>query len=127
MASEPFPILTPTISGIECLTTGSYLEGMLARLGLIAYRDKAWSRPRRILSVQTAHKLSPCTLNFDRKVVSSTVLRKTGPSTNEARTYVMWGCHSDEGLYVMLSCVGRGLYDGLITRPEESYRVSVCV
>jgi hypothetical protein len=27
-------------------------------------------------------------------------------------------------LYVMLSCVGRGLCDGLITRPEESYRVS---
>jgi hypothetical protein len=30
-------------------------------------------------------------------------------------------------LHVMLSCVGRGLCDGLITRPEESYRVSVCV
>jgi hypothetical protein len=30
-------------------------------------------------------------------------------------------------LYVLLSCVGRGLYDGLITRPEESYRVSNCV
>jgi hypothetical protein len=31
-------------------------------------------------------------------------------------------------VYVMLSCVGRGLCcDGLITRPEESYRVSVCV
>jgi hypothetical protein len=31
-------------------------------------------------------------------------------------------------LYVMLSRVGRGLCDGLITRPEESYRVSnVCV
>jgi hypothetical protein len=30
-------------------------------------------------------------------------------------------------LYVVLSCVGRGLRDGLITRPEESYRVSVCV
>jgi hypothetical protein len=28
-------------------------------------------------------------------------------------------------LYVVLSCVGRGLCDGLITRPEESYRVSV--
>jgi hypothetical protein len=27
-------------------------------------------------------------------------------------------------LYVVLSCVGRGLYDELITRPEESYRVS---
>jgi hypothetical protein len=27
-------------------------------------------------------------------------------------------------LYVVLSCVGRGLWDGLITRPEESYRVS---
>jgi hypothetical protein len=30
-------------------------------------------------------------------------------------------------LYVVLSCVDRGLCDGLITRPEESYRVSVCV
>jgi hypothetical protein len=30
-------------------------------------------------------------------------------------------------LYGVLTCVGRGLYDGLITRPEESYRVSVCV
>jgi hypothetical protein len=27
-------------------------------------------------------------------------------------------------LYVVLSCEGRGLCDGLITRPEESYRVS---
>jgi hypothetical protein len=26
-------------------------------------------------------------------------------------------------LYVVLFCVGRGLCDGLITRPEESYRV----
>jgi hypothetical protein len=25
---------------------------------------------------------------------------------------------------VVLSCVGRGLCDGLITRPKESYRVS---
>jgi hypothetical protein len=30
-------------------------------------------------------------------------------------------------LCFVLSCVGRGLYDELITRPEESYRVSVCV
>jgi hypothetical protein len=30
-------------------------------------------------------------------------------------------------LYVVLSCVGRGLCDGLITRPEEPYRVSNCV
>jgi hypothetical protein len=30
-------------------------------------------------------------------------------------------------LYVVLYCVGKGLCDGLITRPEESYRVSVCV
>jgi hypothetical protein len=30
-------------------------------------------------------------------------------------------------LYVVLSCVGTGLCDELITRPEESYRVSVCV
>jgi hypothetical protein len=30
-------------------------------------------------------------------------------------------------VYVLLSCVGRGLCDGLITRPEESYRVSDCV
>jgi hypothetical protein len=28
---------------------------------------------------------------------------------------------------VVLYCVGTGLCDGLITRPEESYRVSVCV
>jgi hypothetical protein len=27
-------------------------------------------------------------------------------------------------LYVVLSCVGRGLCDELITRPEESYRAS---
>jgi hypothetical protein len=30
-------------------------------------------------------------------------------------------------LYVVMSCVGRGFCDGLITSPEESYRVSVCV
>jgi hypothetical protein len=30
-------------------------------------------------------------------------------------------------LYVVLSCVGRGLCDGLITPPEESYRVSNCM
>jgi hypothetical protein len=30
-------------------------------------------------------------------------------------------------LYVVLSRVGRGLCDGLMTRPEESYRVSNCV
>jgi hypothetical protein len=30
-------------------------------------------------------------------------------------------------LYVELSYVGRGLCDGLITRPEESYRVSSCM
>jgi hypothetical protein len=30
-------------------------------------------------------------------------------------------------LYVVLSCVGRGLCDGLITHPEESYRVSLYV
>jgi len=30
-------------------------------------------------------------------------------------------------LYVVLSCVGRGLCNGLITRPEESYHVSNCV
>jgi hypothetical protein len=31
-------------------------------------------------------------------------------------------------LYDVLSCAGRGLYDGLITNPEESYRVSkLCV
>jgi hypothetical protein len=28
---------------------------------------------------------------------------------------------------VVLSCVGRGLCNGLITRPELSYRASVCV
>jgi hypothetical protein len=30
-------------------------------------------------------------------------------------------------LYVVLSCAGRGLCDGLITRPEEPYRASNCV
>jgi hypothetical protein len=36
--------------------------------------------------------------------------------------------HSGHGcVSVVLSCVGRGLCDGLITRPEDSYRVSVCV
>jgi hypothetical protein len=30
-------------------------------------------------------------------------------------------------LCVVLSCVGRGLCDGLITRSGESYRVSNCV
>jgi hypothetical protein len=30
-------------------------------------------------------------------------------------------------LNVVLSCVGRGLCDGLITRPEEPYRVSKCM
>jgi hypothetical protein len=30
-------------------------------------------------------------------------------------------------LYAVLSCVGRIFCDGLITRPEESYRVPVCV
>jgi hypothetical protein len=30
-------------------------------------------------------------------------------------------------LYVVLSSVGRGLCDGLITRREESYRVSNCM
>jgi hypothetical protein len=30
-------------------------------------------------------------------------------------------------LYGVLSCVGRGLCVGLITRPEESYHVSNCM
>jgi hypothetical protein len=30
-------------------------------------------------------------------------------------------------LYVVLSCVGRGLCDGLINRPGESYCVSNCM
>jgi hypothetical protein len=30
-------------------------------------------------------------------------------------------------LYVVLSCAGRCLCDGLITHPEEFYRVSNCV
>jgi hypothetical protein len=30
-------------------------------------------------------------------------------------------------LYIVLSCVGGGLCDGLISRPDESYRVSNCV
>jgi hypothetical protein len=30
-------------------------------------------------------------------------------------------------LSAVLSCVGRGLCDGLVTRPEESYHLSNCV
>jgi hypothetical protein len=30
-------------------------------------------------------------------------------------------------MFVVLSCVGRGLCDGLFTRPEESYRESNCM
>jgi hypothetical protein len=30
-------------------------------------------------------------------------------------------------IYIVLSCIGRGLCDGLITRPEESYRASNCM
>jgi hypothetical protein len=30
-------------------------------------------------------------------------------------------------LYVALTCVGRGLCDRLITRPDESYRASNCM
>jgi hypothetical protein len=44
------------------------------------------------------------------------------------------GSNSDEVMdvcllciYIALPCVGTGLYDGLIARPEESYRVSNCV
>jgi hypothetical protein len=47
---------------------------------------------------------------------------------------VMAGSNPAEGmdvcllcLYVVLSCVGRGLCGGLITRPEESYHASNCV
>jgi hypothetical protein len=32
-----------------------------------------------------------------------------------------------ECLSVVLSCAGRGLFDGLITHPEESYRMSLYV
>jgi hypothetical protein len=47
----------------------------------------------------------------------------------------MVGSNPSEGMgvclfcsYVVLSCVGRGFCDGLITRPEECYRVYVmCV
>jgi hypothetical protein len=35
---------------------------------------------------------------------------------------VLMGCKV--GLYVVLSCVDRGLCDGLVTCPKESYRVS---
>jgi hypothetical protein len=30
-------------------------------------------------------------------------------------------------IYIVLSCIGRGLCDGLITRPEESSRASNCM
>jgi hypothetical protein len=48
------------------------------------------------------------------------------------RPFDYWGrgleSSSEHGcLSVVLSCVGRGLCDGLITRPEESYRVSICM
>jgi hypothetical protein len=43
--------------------------------------------------------------------------------SNPARVIDVWLL----GVYVLLSCVGRGLCDGLITHPEESYRVSNCV
>jgi hypothetical protein len=43
-------------------------------------------------------------------------------SSNPAEGMVVFLC-----LYVVLSCVGRGLCDGLITRREDSYRVSNCV
>jgi hypothetical protein len=39
--------------------------------------------------------------------------------SNSARSIAVSLC-----LYVVLSCVGRDLCDGLITRPEESYRLS---
>jgi hypothetical protein len=35
-----------------------------------------------------------------------------------------WGMDVCFCLYVVLSCVGRGLCDGLITRPKESHQVS---
>jgi hypothetical protein len=38
------------------------------------------------------------------------------------RTWMFVSC-----LYVVLSCVARVFCDGLITRPEESYRVSICL
>jgi hypothetical protein len=38
------------------------------------------------------------------------------------RAWVFVSC-----LYVVLSCVGRGLCDERITRPEESYHASNCV
>jgi hypothetical protein len=40
------------------------------------------------------------------------------------RAWMFVCCVSFLCLYVVLSCVGRGLCDGLITRPDESYRVS---
>jgi hypothetical protein len=37
-----------------------------------------------------------------------------------------WG-HACSSLVFVVCCVGSGLYDELITRSEESYRVCVCV
>jgi hypothetical protein len=58
------------------------------------------------------------------------------PSTHYTNIWTLYSLVPARGmdvcllrLYVVLSCVGkyRGLCDGLITRPEESYRVSNCV
>jgi hypothetical protein len=37
------------------------------------------------------------------------------------------GCLSLVFICFVVSCVGRGICDGLITRPEESYRLSHCL
>jgi hypothetical protein len=55
------------------------------------------------------------------------------PSGLRRRSAAAWllgsrvGIPYGAGMFVVLSCVGRGLCDELITRPVGSYRVPVCV
>jgi hypothetical protein len=60
--------------------------------------------------------------------------RSQGPRGLRRMSAVAWlldsGLESRSGhgcLSLVLFCVGRGLCDGLIARPEESYRVSYCM
>jgi hypothetical protein len=91
--------------------------------------------------------LSPCALplpptcllvtaNEARSYFASTIYphrRSQWPRSLWRRSAVAWLLGSrvriplGAWMFVALSCVSRGLCDGMITRPEESYRVSVCV
>jgi hypothetical protein len=65
--------------------------------------------------------LIPVTARSKRKVCGRLVAGVAGSNPAEGMDVCLL-C-----FYVVLSCAGRGLCDGMITRPEESYRVSVCV